>query len=392
MSLDFREMGHVGFGTHSNALFCPDRDWVSQYVSSKSLCFQWILILAEEHLGRLGVLPDQTNTIERKAKAYGSLNSVLRTKAVNRDEGISGIMYAAIVDTARTSMHLMALDRYINETGGFDAFLHGPLGIAHPEHVATVYAFGPCPIPNLMDLKLIKGRFLDTLTKLYRAAKVEQEEKRRIRNRRPWDTLGHQVLDANGVLVPANHDEHFRYYIKAQQDWLSSACVAQLLNTALTIDADYTQQARHLATLMQTLLILNEFDSSYLARAMFLKRLKYVAEMSSAIEPATSRPLLSHGGLLLINSFVRQEVQTYFDRTQVLTKGVSISKTLVDSLKIFPLLDQSARSTIVGWLRNWLCYDDKMEDSEFAHPDEATLSTLSDGITETWCSRAQGGA
>lgn len=386
MALDFREMGHIGFGTHSNALFCPDRDWVSQYVSSKSLCFQWILILAEEHLGRLGVLPDQMNTIERKGKAYGSLNSVLRTRSVNRDEGISGIMYAAIVDTARTSMHLVALDRYINETGGFEAFLEGPLGIAHPEHVATVYAFGPCPIPCFQDLETIKGRFLDTLRRLHQAAKLEQEEKRRIRNRRPWDTLGHQMLDANGILLPASHDEHFRYYIKAQQDCLSSTCIAQLLSTALTINTDYTPQARHFAALVQVLLILDEFEDSYLARAMFLKRLKYVAEMSSAIDPATSQPLLSHGGLLLINAFVRQEVQTHFDRTKALSKGVTISKTLVDSLKIFALLQQQTRLKVVGWFRNWLCYNGQLEDAECSILNDIELDNLSAEITSAWCS------
>lgn len=384
--LDFREMGHVGFGTHSNSLFCPDRDWVSQYVSSKSLCYQWILILAEEHLGRLGVLPDQRKTIERKARAYGSLNSVLRSRSVNRDEGISGIMYAAVVDVARTSMHLMALDRLINDTGGFEAFLEGPLGIAHPEHVATVYAFGRCPIPNFRDLEVIKGRFLESLRKLYEGVKLEQEEKRRIRNRRPWDTLSRQVVDANGILVPANHDEHFRYYIKAQQDCLASNCIAQLLNTALDIKADYASQARHFAALVQTLLILSQFDDLYLARAMFLKRLKYVAEMSSAIDPVTSRPLLSHGGLLLINSFVRQEVQTYFDRTKALAKGVAISKTVVDFLKIFALLQEQARWTILSWLRNWLCYNDQIEDVEFLHLQESDLNALSAEITDTWVS------
>lgn len=377
-------MGHVGFGTRSNALFCPDRDWVSQYVSSKTLCFQWILILAEEHLGRLGVLSDQTNTIQRKAKAYGSMNTVLKSGIANRDDGISGIMYAAIVDTARTSMHLMALDRYINDTGGFEAFLDGPLGIAHPEHIATVYAFGPCPIPNLTDLETIRNRFLNILRQLYQTARFEQEDKRRIRNRRPWDTVGHQVLDANGTLVSANRDEHFRYYIKAQQDCLSSTCIAQLLNTTLVVDSDYTSQARHFAALVQTLLILNEFDDLYLARAMFLKRLRHVAEMSSATDPATLQPLLTRGGLLLINSYVRQEVQDYFDRTKTLAKGVSISKTLVDFLKIFPLLSQSARSLVVGWLRNWLCSNDQIEDVEVSNLHEADLHALSALITKNW--------
>lgn len=365
---------------------------MSQYVSSKSLCFQWVLILAEEHLGRLGVMADQTNAIERKAKAYGSMNLVLRSKAVNRDEGISGIMYAAIVDSARTSMHLMALDRLINETGGFDAFLEGPLGIAHPEHVATVYAFGRCPIQNFDDLETIKTNFLTTLRDLYEGAKQEQEEKRRIRNRRPWDTLGHQVLDGNGVLVPANHDEHFRYYIKAQQDCISSNHIAQLLNTAFNPNADYASQSRHLGSLIQTLLILREFEELYLARAMFLKRLKYVAEMSSATDRTTSRPLLSHAGLLLINSFVRQEVQTYFDRTKTLAKGVMISKVVVDSLKIFGLLQPRARSLIVSWLRNWLCYNDQNEDVEFLHLQEADLRAISIEISDAWFSGTNDGS
>lgn len=385
-------MGHIGFGTHSNSLFCPDRDWVSQYVSSKSLCFQWILILAEEHLARLGVVADENNTIEHKAKAYGSMNSVLRSQAVDRDEGISGIMFAAIVDNARTSMHLMALDRLIYETGGFDAFLQGPPGIAHPEHVATVYAFDRCPISNFNDLEMIKARFLTTLRKLYEQAKQEQEEKRRIRNRRPWDTLGRQVLDDNGVLVPANHDEHFRYYIKAQQDCFSSDHIAQLLDTALDTSGDYSSQARHLAALLQTLSILGEFDGSYLARAMFLKRLKYVAEMSSEIDKSTSRPLLSHGGLLLINSFVRQEVQTYFDRTKTLAKGVLVSKILVDFLKIFGLLQSQARSMMVSWLRNWLCYNDQIEDVEFLHLQETDLRSISAEITNAWFSGTNTGS
>lgn len=337
-------------------------------------------------------MPDQTDAIERKAKAYGSMNLVLRSKAVNRDEGISGIMYAAIVDTARTSMHLTALDRLINETGGFDAFLEGPLGIAHPEHVATVYAFGSCPIPSFNDLETIKTNFLTTLRDLYERVKQEQEEKRRIRNRRPWDTLGHQVVDGNGVLVPADHDEHFRYYIKAQQDCLSSDHIAQLLNTALNSNADYASQARHLAALVQTLLILREFDESYLARAMFLKRLKYVAEMSSATDPSSSRPLLSHAGLLLINSFVRQEVQTYFDRTKTLAKGVLISKIVVDSLKIFGLLQPQGRSLIISWLRSWLCYNDQIEDVEFLHPQEADLRAISAGISNAWLSSTNDGS
>jgi len=377
-------MGHIGFGTHQNSLFCPDRDWVSTYVSTKSLCFQWVLILAEEHLGRLGVLPDQTKTIERKAKAYGTLNSILKSRAVDRDEGISGIMYAAIVDTAQTSLHLEALDRLINDTGGFDAFLDGPLGIAHPEHVATAYAFGSCPIRSLEDLETIKGRFLDVLRSLHKSARQEQEEKRRIRNRRPWDTLSRQVIDGNGNLVPANHDEHFRYYIKAQQDCLSSECIAQLLNATLDPELDYQSQARHLAALVQTLMILHEFEHNYLARAMFLKRLKYVAEMSTARDPSTNSARLSHAGLLLINSFVRQEVQSYIDRTRALAKGVKISKVVVDYLKICALLRQPTRSLIVSWLRDWLCYNDQFDDAESIGLQERDLAAISTEITDAW--------
>lgn len=377
-------MGHIGFGTHSNSLFCPDRDWVSTYVSTKSLCFQWILIHAEEYLGRIGVLPDQTKTIERKAKAYGTLNSILKSRAGDRDEGISGIMYAAIVDTARTSLHLQALDRLIKETGGFEAFLEGPLGIAHPEHVATAYAFGRCPISTLQDLEAIKGRFLDILRTFHDGARQEQEEKRRIRNRRPWDTLSRQVVDGNGNLVPANHDEHFRYYIKAQQDCLTSECIAPLLNATLDPRLDYSSQARHLAALVQTLMIMREFEHNYLARAMFLKRLKYVAEMSTARDPSTNSARLSHAGLLLINSFVRQEVQNYFDRTRALAKGVKISMVVVDYLKIFPLLHQPTRSLIVSWLKDWLCYNDRFEDAEFVHLQEKDLTVIIAEITDAW--------
>ncbi|KAK5944444.1 hypothetical protein PMZ80_003726 [Knufia obscura] len=380
----FREMGHIGFGTHTNSLFCPDRDWVSTYVSTKPLCFQWVLILAEEHLGRIGVLPDQTKTIERKSKAYGTLNAILKSKTADRDEGISGIMYAAIVDTGQTPLHLQALDRLINDTGGFEAFLDGPLGIAHPEHVATAFAFGPCPIPSLQDMEIIKGRFLDVLRTFHNSAKQEQEEKRRIRNRRPWDTLNRQTIDGNGNLVPADHDDHFRYYIKAQQDCLNTECLAPLLNATLNPQLDYTSQARHLAALVQTLMILREFEHNYLARAMFLKRLKHVAEMSTARDLSTGSARLSHAGLLLINSFVRQEVQTYFDRTRALAKGVRISKVVVDFLKICPLVQQPTRSLVVSWLRDWLCYNDQFEDAEFTQLQEKDLAVISAEITNAW--------
>lgn len=391
-NIDFREMGHIGFGTHNNSLFCPDRDWVSNYVSSKSLCFQWVLILAEEHLGRLGVLPDQTNTLGRKAKAYGQLNAILKSQAIGRDEGISGIMYAAIVDTARTNMHLMALDRFIKQTGGFEAFLDGPLGIAHPEHIATVYAFGQCPITDLQEVEIIRDRILDVLRELHAQAKQEQEEKKRIRNRRPWDALSRQVVDANGTLVPSNHDEHFRYYIKAQQDCFTSDCLASLLNSILDIQADYASQARHIATLVQTSLILQEFETNYLARAMFLKRLKYVAEMSTARDPITGTARLSHAGLLLINSYVRQEVQTYFDRTKLLSKAVKISRVVVDFLKIFPLLKMQTRSYVVSCLRDWLCSNDQFQDVNFAHLQDSDLTMLSEEIINGWIKEMQRGS
>ena len=355
------------------------------------MCFQWVLILAEEHLGRLGVLPDQTKTLERKAKAYGDLTTILKSRAVDRDEGISGIMYAAIVDTACTSIHLSALDRYINDSGGFEAFLDGPLGVAHPEHVATVYAFGKCPVANRTDLEAIKARFLFVLHMLYDKAQIEQEEKRRIRNRRPWDTLSRQILDNNGVLVPATHDEHFRYYIKAQQDCFTSDCIATLLNSTLDLQSDWIAQARHMATLVQTSLISQEFGDNYLARAMYLKRLKYVAEMSTARNPTTGTPFLSHGGLLLINSYVRQEVQSYFDRTKLLIKGVRISKAVVDALKVFGLLSQSTRSLIVSWLRDWLCYNERFEGSNSAQLKESDLDAIGVEITQTWMKEEQKG-
>lgn len=382
--VDYSEMGHVGFGTHSNALFCPDRDWVSTYVSTKPLCFQWILIHAEEHLTRIGVLPDQTQTIERKAKVFGSLNSILRSRLVDRDEGISGIMWAAIIDHTRTSMHLQALDRLINNTGGFEAFLDGPLGIVHPEHVATAYAFGPCPTFSLQNLDVTKGRFLDVLRTFHNCAKEEQEEKRRIRNRRPWDTLSRQAIDGNGNLVPAHHDEHFRYYIRAKQDCLNGECVAPLLNATLNPQLDYASQARHFAALVQTLMVLGEFERNYLARAMFLKRLKYVAEMSTGRDPGTNSARLSHAGLLLINSYVRQEVQTYFDRTRVLAKGVKVSKIVVDFLKIFTLLQPPTRCLVVSWLRDWLCDNDRFEDEGLLPLREEDLSAVSAEITKTW--------
>lgn len=363
---------------------------MSSYVSSKSLCFQWVLILAEEHLGRLGVLPDQTKTLERKARAYGQLNSILKSQSVGRDESISGIMYAAIVDTARTNLHLMALDRFINQTGGFEGFLDGPLGIAHPEHIATVYAFGQCPITDLDELETIRGRFLEMLRELHASAKHEQEEKKRIRNRRPWDTLSRQVIDANGTLVPSNHDEHFRYYVKAQQDCLTSSCLAPLLNSILNLQADYASQARHVATLVQISSILQEFESNYLARAMFLKRLKYVAEMSTARDPISRMARLSHAGLLLINSFVRQEVQTYFDRTKVLSKGVKISRIVVDFLKIFPLVQVPMRSTLVSWLRDCLCCNDRFDEVDFAHIHDRDLAILSTEIMDTWVRSMRG--
>lgn len=377
-------MGHIGFGTHNNSLFCPDRDWVSSYVSSKSLCFQWVLILAEEQLGRMGVFHDQTQTIERKAKAYGHLNSILKSRTVNRDEGISGIMYAAIVDFSQTSMHLMALDRFINDTGGFEGFLDGPLGNSHPEHVATAYAFGKCPIPNMDDLRTTTDLFLSCLRTLYAQARQEQNEKRRIRNRRPWDTLSRQVVDENGVLVPADHDEHFRYYVKAQDDCFNSDCLAPLLNSVLDPRLDFSSQARHIATLIQTSLILREFENNYLAKAMFLKRLKHVTELSTARDPVTGSACLSHAGLLLINSYVRQEVQTYVDRTKDLVKAVKISKNVVAALKVVGLLSQQTLSMIASWLRDWLVHNDSFGDSDFAPLYEHDYQAISDEITQTW--------
>lgn len=377
-------MGHIGFGTHNNSLFCPDRDWVSSYVSSKSLCFQWVLILAEEQLGRMGVLKDQTQTIERKARAYGHLSSILKSRSVNRDEGISGIMFAAIVDWSQTSMHLMALDRFINESGGLEGFLDGPLGNVHPEHVATAYAFGKCPIPSLEDLRVCTNDLLASLRSLYAQARQEQDEKRRIRNRRPWDTLSRQVIDENGVLVPANHDEHFRYYVKAQEDCFNSDCVAPLLNSVLDPRLDFTSQARHLAALLQTSLILREFENNYLARAMFLKRLKHVAELSTARDPRTGSACLSHGGLLLINSYVRQEVQTYVDRTKDLVKAVRISKTVIAGLKIFGLLSQQTLSLIASWLRDWLVNNDSFGDRSFGPLHEQDLQRISEEIRQAW--------
>lgn len=379
-------MGHIGFGTHNNSLFCPDRDWVSSYVSSKSLCFQWVLILAEEQLGRMGVFHDPTQTIERKAKAYGHLSSILKSKSVNRDEGISGIMYAAIVDWSQTSMHLMALDRFINDSGGFEGFLDGPLGNSHPEHVATAYAFGKCPIPSMDDLKTVTDTFLDCLHSLYAQARQEQDEKRRIRNRRPWDTLSRQVIDENGVLVPANHDEHFRYYVKAQDDCFHSDVLSPLLNSVMDPCLDFSSQARHLATLIQVSLILREFEDNYLAKAMFLKRLKHVAELSTARDPITGSACLSHAGLLLINSYVRQEVQTYVDRTKDLVKAVKISKILVAALKVFGLLSQPTLSLIASWLRDWLINNDSFGESDFAHMYEQNYQAISDEITHKWLS------
>lgn len=382
-------MGHIGFGTHNNSLFCPDRDWVSSYVSSKSLCFQWVLILAEEQLGRMGVLHDQTQTIDRKGKAYSQLNSILASKSVNRDEGISGIMYAAIVDVAQTSMHLGALDRFINKSGGFDGFLEGPLGNAHPEHVATVYAFGKCPVASIEDLKDCTNMFLNALRSLYGQARQEQGEKRRIRNRRPWDTLSRQVVDENGSLVPANHDEHLRYYTKTQEDCFNSDCLAPLLNSTLRIDLDFSSQVRHLATLIQMSMILKEFENNYLARAMFLKRLKHVAELSTARDPQTGFAYLSHAGLLLINAYVRQEVQTYIDRTKDLVKAVKISKVVVAALKVFGLLSVSTRSLIASWLRDWLVNNDSFDNADFAPLHEHHLLAISQEITEAWLAERQ---
>ncbi|KAK5086527.1 hypothetical protein LTR05_003695 [Lithohypha guttulata] len=366
------------------------RDWVSIYVQKKSLCFQWLLILAEEFLGMIGGQQDQTKTIERKAKAYRDLNSALKSRVVNRDEGISGIMYAAIVDTTSTSVHLGALDRLINDTGGFEAFLDGPLGIAHPEHVATVYAFGRCPIANATDLENTKAGFLGALKFLHNNSKQELEEKRRIRNRRPWDTLSRQVIDGNGVLVASNQDEHMRYYIKAQQDCFASDSLSSLLNTTLNADGDFTSQARHLACLLQTSLILHEFETDYLVKATFLKRLQYVCQMSTARDH-TGKPLLSHAGLLLINSFVRQEVQGYIDRAKVLTKAVKISKAVVDCLKTFGLLQQTTRSMLVSWLRGWLINNDRFANLDFVDLQEADLTVIGEEITDSWLRSASKG-
>lgn len=363
---------------------------MSKYVSTKSLCLQWVLILAEEFLGMMGGLSNRTEMIERRAKTYGALSSILKSKVVDRDEGISGIMYAAIVDTARTSMHLEALDRFINDTGGFEAFLNGPLGIAHPEHVATAYAFGKCPVANINDLEPLIFRFGKTLHELNESAKHEEQEKRRIQNRRPWDALSRQVVDGNGSLVPSNHDEHLRYFIKAQQDCFLSDCVGHPVNAVLDTSADYSTQARHFAVLAQLLLILKEFDYSYLAKAMFLKRLKYVAEMSSARDPRTGQACLTNAGLLLINSFVRQEVQTHFDRTKTLAKGVKISAAVVDFLKVFPLLQIQTRVMVASWLREWLCPDDRFEGMQFQVLQEKDLAAISAEIKTAWFRGANG--
>ena len=332
----------------------------------------------------MGVLSDQTQTLARKAKAYRSLNSILKSNSVDRDERLSGIMFAAIVDTAQSNMHLMALDRLIEETGGFDAFLDGPLGATHPEHIATAYAFGACPITTIESLELVKGRFLDTLRAFYHDAKIEQQEKLRIRNRRPWDALGRQVVDTNGILVPTSYDEHLRYYVKAQEDSFGSESLANLLNTTLDTRAIYPNQARHVAALLQTMMIMHLFNKNYLARAMYLKRLKYVADLSTGRDPLTGQAQLSHAGLLLISAYVRQEVQTYVDRTKALAMGVMVSKAVVDCLKIVPLLKPSSRVQIVSWLRDWLCYNDQFENPSFAHLTDQDLMALSKEISSNW--------
>lgn len=380
----FDQMGHIGFGTHRNSLFCPDRDWVSIYVQKKSLCFQWLLILAEQFYGMITGVPEETRIAERKAKAYRDLTAALAARSVDRDEGISGIQFAAIVDTNATSVHLAAMDKLINDTGGFEAFLDRPLGTVHPEHVATVYAFGRCPIKTQADMERIKAHFLGILKFLYDSAHHELEAKRRIRNRRPWDALSRQVIDSNGMLVPSNQDEHLRYYVKAQQDAFTCDVLAPLLNATLDAQGDFTSQARHMACLMQTALILYEFEDDYLVKAMFLKRLKFVCEQSTAIDPVTRTPCLTHGGLLLINSFVRQEVQTYFDRSKVLLKAVKISKAVVDALKIFGILQQTTRTMLVSWLRGWLVNSDQFAEADFVPLLDSDILTFDIEITDSW--------
>lgn len=387
----FDQMGHIGFGTHRNSLFCPDRDWVSIYVQKKSMCFQWLLILAEQFYGMITGVPEETRIAERKAKAYKDLTVALAAQSVDRDEGISGIQFAAIIDTNATSVHLAAMDKLIHDTGGFDAFLNSPLGTVHPEHIATVYAFGKCPIKVQADMEKTKSHFLGTLRFLYDNAHRELEEKRRIRNRRPWDAISRQVVDSNGMLVPSNADEHLRYYVKAQEDAFTCDVLAPLLNTALDAQGDFTSQARHMACLMQTALILHEFEDNYLVKAMFLKRLKFVCEQSSAIHPITHKPCLTHGGLLLINSYVRQEVQTYFDRSMVLLKAVKISKAVVDALKTFGLLQQSTRVMLVSWLRGWLVNSDQFGEADFVPLTEADMMNLDVEITNVWLREVSNG-
>lgn len=382
--VDFAEMGHIGFGTHVNALFCPDRDWVSSYVSSQSMCLQWILIHAESHLRRIGVESDPLDTVERKTSVYGQLGKTLQAQQVDHDEGISGIMFAAILDMPNTNIHLKALDRQIKSMGGFEGFLHRPLGLVSPEHIATVYAFGQCPILSMEELDTTTRRFLTVIRLLSSVARHEQEEVKRLRNRRPWDNLCRQIVDGNGILIPASGDEHFKYYLSARQDCLGCETMTAIVNVPLDTQDWYGNQARHLAVLIQLHLILYEFKDSYLAKAMFLKRLKQVAESSTARDVQTGATKLTAAGLLLIDSYVRQEIQSYVDRTKVLSRGIRISSALVDALKINPLLSDTSRARLVAWLREWLYQNDRVEGQYFTDADEDSLSMLSAEINQSW--------
>lgn len=381
---DFAEMGHIGFGTHVNALFCPDRDWVSSYVSSQSMCLQWILIHAESHLRRIGVESDPLDTVARKTSVYGQLGKTLQARQVDHDEGISGIMFAAILDMPNTNMHLQALDRQIKAMGGFEGFLHRPSGLVSPEHIATVYAFGQCPILSIAELDSTTRRFMTVLRLLSSVARHEQVEIKRLRNRRPWDNLCRQIVDANGTLVPATGDEHFKYYLSARQDCLECETMTAIINIPLDTADWYANQARHLAVLIQLHLILYEFKDSYLAKAMFLKRLKHVAECSTARDARTGATQLTAAGLLLINSYVRQEIQSHVDGTKMMSRGIRISSALVDALKINPLLSDTSRARVVGWLREWMCHNDRIEGQYLTDVDGNALSTLSAEISQSW--------
>lgn len=347
---------------------------LTRYPLAFPVSLMWIIAKAADKLNEKTGSQSLTVVYRSREKALNRLQDILNDSATPTDEAIGSILQSIVHNPEHRKVHLRGMDTMIAARGGLEEVIKESR-VTCSEHMFLQYTFAPFDIYKLEELETLKTEFFDALL----AMQAHADEFQQMNAFADIWASSVDLADTSG-----NCDNLKNWSYTEQRKRIFSECTAfgQLLRAKYDISAEDMRKSRLFAALFQLNAMLIEYHTTD-EKSLFLRRLEEAAEKASSRDPATGAQTMMAGAHIYLTGYVSRLTQEELGQTTYDAKGVPVAERGIAAIKIFWLLPESIRSTLVHCLQGWLLGD------VASHLSPEAVSAMSTVVTQLWMQKMQ---